>query len=155
MKKIILVATLLPFALTACQVDKQQVGTIAGAAAGAAAGKAIGGSGSSGTIGLIVGALAGGYLGNQVGKWLDNKDREKINETTTKAAAAGKNGEVFYWANPDSGNRGSVAANETFASGSQTCRAVTQTVTTANGQSASGNGTVCKQADGTWRVVQG
>lgn len=155
MNKAMIAAAILPFTLAACDVDRQQIGTIAGAAGGAVAGKAIGGSGTSGTIGLIVGALAGGYLGNQVGKWLDDKDRDKINQTTTRAASSGKNGEVFYWANPDSGNRGSVTATESYASGGQTCRAVTQTVTTANGQSANGNGTVCKQADGTWRVVQG
>lgn len=153
MNKTVIIAALASLSLTGCEMDKGQIGTLAGAAVGAGAGKLIGGKGTSGTIGLIVGALAGGYLGNQVGKWLTDKDRDKIDETTSKAAESGKSGEAFYWTNPESGNRGSVAATESYTTGGQSCRAITQTVTTANGQSANGSGTVCKQPDGTWKVT--
>jgi surface antigen len=157
MKKL-MIAALIPATLmtAACDVDNQQIGTIAGAAGGAAAGRAIGGDGTGGYVGLILGAIVGGYLGGEAGKWMDNRDRQRQAETTNRALETGQAGQGFSWTNPDSGNRGTVTPQQTFRNSTgQTCRDFTSSATSAQGQSAQGAGTACKQPDGTWRIVRG
>jgi surface antigen len=149
---IIIPATLMS-GLTAC--DEKQIGTIAGAAGGAAAGRAIGGDGTGGYVGLIIGVIAGGYLGGKVADWLTNKDKEKMSETTNQTLENGKTGQTYSWVNPDSGNKGSVVAQQSYRNqDGSTCREFSSTVTSLQGENANGAGTACKQADGTWRIVQ-
>lgn len=155
MRKYLMVALVpltLAGSLTAC--DNEQVGTLAGAAAGAAAGRAIGGDGY---LGVIVGAVAGAYLGNQVAKWLDDRDRQKIDQTAQGALSDGKTGESYVWQNADSGNSGSVTPNsgQYTTSAGNLCRDFSQTAVSPAGQTASGSGTACKQPDGTWKIVRG
>lgn len=155
MKRILLVACL-PLALASCEnVDRQQIGTIGGAAAGAVAGRAIGGSGTSGTIGTIVGAIAGGYLGSEIGKSLDNKDRDELGTTTQRALDTGNIGQAYNWTNPDTGNRGSITpTSRSYARAEgNNCRDFNTTVTLNEGRTSSNAGTACKQADGSWRIV--
>lgn len=152
------VALLIPvFLMTAaCNVDNQRIGTLAGAAGGALAGRAIGGEGTGGTVGLILGAVVGGYLGGEAGKWLDNRDKERMAETTNRTLENGMAGQGYTWTNPDSGNRGTVTAQQSFRNSSgQVCRDFTSSAVSAQGQSATAAGTACKQPDGTWRIVRG
>ncbi len=139
--------------LAAC--TNQEIGTVAGAAAGAAAGKAIGGSGSNGTIGLVLGAVAGGYLGGQVAKWLTPKDKQQLSQTTNTALSTGAPGQVYSWANPDSGNKGQVTAQQVYKNQTgSVCRDFNSNVNSATGEQAQGTGTACKNADGTWTIVK-
>jgi surface antigen len=149
---ILIPATLLS-GLSAC--DNQQVGTIVGAAGGAAAGRAIGGDGTGGYVGLILGAIAGGYLGGKVADWLTTKDKQQMAQTTNSALENGKSGQTYEWANPDSGNKGAVTAQPSFKTqDGATCRDFSSSVTSLQGQQATGSGMACKQADGTWRIVK-
>ena len=79
MRRASLIATimLLPAVLAACGPgNKQGTGTIVGAIAGGAAGAGIGGNGSRGVAGAAIGAVAGGILGNEIGRQMDERDRQ-------------------------------------------------------------------------------
>ncbi len=146
----IVIPALLTLSLSAC--DNQQVGTIAGAAAGAAAGKAIAGDGTSGYVGIILGALAGGYLGGEIGKYLSKTDQQKQAATTSNVL---ETGQPQSWANAETGAKGTVSAQPAFTnSQNQVCRDFTSTATAGNGASGTGQGTACKQADGTWKIIK-
>jgi surface antigen len=149
----ILIPASLMSGLAAC--DNQQIGTIVGSAGGAAAGRAVGGDGTGGYVGLIIGAIAGGYLGGKVGEWLTNKDKQQMSATTTQALEQGKAGQTYSWANPESGNKGNVKADQSYRNqDGSTCREFSSSVSSLQGQNANGAGVACKQADGTWRIVK-
>jgi surface antigen len=141
--------------LVACEgsgITKQQVGMIAGAAGGALIGSQIG-SGTGKLIAVAVGTLAGAWLGSEIGKRLDARDQTMMSNTTNRALAHNANGESSNWANPQSGNSGTVTptSRQTTAQG-QTCRNFNQTVS-AGGEREGRQGTACQQPDGSWRIV--
>lgn len=156
MKRFLLIACL-PLALSACEPDRERIGTLGGAAAGAVAGKAIGGSGTSGTIGMILGAVAGGYVGGEIGQRLDERDQKELSNVTQRALNEGAVGQSYEWSNPSSGNRGTVSPTSTSYSTAQgqNCRDFSTSVILREGRQATSSGTACKQPDGSWKIVRG
>jgi surface antigen len=133
--------------------NKQQTGTALGAVAGAAAGAAIGGE-DDWWWAAGLGALAGGVVGNQVGAYLDRQDQQTSYQNANYALNNVPDGQSAKWSNPEKQTSGYTKPIETTqAAGGQTCRTF-QTGITAQGQSSSGTGTACRQADGTWKIMQ-
>lgn len=140
-------------ALAACEEghEREQAGTLIGAAAGALLGSAV----SDSAVLVAVGAVAGAYLGGQLGRKLDERDRQYLQTTTQNSLTKAPAGQTSRWANPDSGNSGTITPQKTFKNTEgQDCREFQQSVT-VSGQTETGYGTACRQADGTWRVVKG
>jgi surface antigen len=149
----IVIPAILLTGLSGCTAH--EVGTIAGAAGGAAAGRAIGGDGTGGYVGVILGAIAGAYLGGKVADWLSPKDKQQMASTTNQALESGQSGKAYSWANPESGNSGAVVPQQSYKTqDGATCRDFSSTVSSAQGQQASGAGVACKQPDGTWQIVR-
>jgi surface antigen len=135
--------------LTGCQ-NSQQTGTVLGALGGAAAGYAIG-DGKWWAVGA--GALVGGVVGNQIGAYLDERDRQQAYSSANYALNNNADGQTTTWSNPQKGTGGYTTPTSTYQSASGgTCRTY-QTGVTANGQSQSGTGQACRQPDGTWKLV--
>lgn len=132
-----------------CQ-NSQQTGTVLGALGGAAAGYAIG-DGKWWAVGA--GALVGGLVGNQVGAYLDERDRQRAYSNANYALSNNSDGQTSTWSNPDKGTGGYTTPTSTYETASGTCRTY-QTGVTANGQSQSGTGQACRQPDGTWKLVK-
>ena len=153
MKKIIAVVAVL--GLSACSGNvgtKEAVGTGAGAIAGGVIGSMFG-SGTGKLIGVGVGTLAGALLGNELGKSLDRADQAYANQAIQRSYSAPV-GQGITWNNPNSGNSGTVVATrEGYASNGQPCREYSHTVVIGNRQEQA-YGTACRQADGSWRVIQ-
>ena len=147
--KVLAAATALLALVGACE-SKQSTGTLVGSAGGALAGHALGG----GFWGAAAGALNGGLLGNQIGKSMDRDDIAAAEQTNQKAMETNSTGQSSTWNNPNSGNSGSVTptTNAYVAQGGETCRDFQQTVS-ASGSSETARGRACKQADGSWKVV--
>jgi len=125
-----------------------------GAAGGAAAGGLIGAAAGGGATGIIGGVLLGGLLGGAVGNALDQRDARLAQEANQQAFENAQTGSSTQWRNPDSGHSGTVTPTRTFENASgQPCREFQQTIT-VGGQTEQAYGTACRQADGTWRVVQ-
>jgi len=150
---IVLAAT---FALAACAEQtgpKQAGGGLIGAALGGLAGSQIGhGTGRLAAVGA--GVLLGGLLGSEVGRSLDKADRLYADRTAQQALESAPTGRTSKWVNPDSGHSGTVTPERTYTTAQgQPCREYTTTVD-IGGRSESAHGTACREADGTWRLVQ-
>ena len=132
-------------------------GTIIGTLGGAALGGFLGSQIGSGTGQLAFtgrGVLVGGFAGNQIAKALTCEDQQAMNQANQQAQTAPV-GQQINWNNPDSGNSGTVTAvRDGTASNGQYCREFQQTVT-VNGKTEEGTGVACRQADGSWKVIDG
>lgn len=84
---------LLTLSLVGCagQTNQQQgtgIGAGVGAGLGAILGQAIGGSTEATLIGAGIGAAVGGVAGNQMGKYMDNQERDLRNAVSMSEAAS-------------------------------------------------------------------
>lgn len=105
-KKWICVATMASvLALTGCETNKQNLGTLGGAALGGLLGSQVG-KGKGKIIATAAGVFVGGVIGNQIGKYLDDRDKQLRDEALAKAI---NKKEKISWKNPSSGKSGTVA----------------------------------------------
>ena len=142
--------------LAACEngnhENKQTAGTILGGLAGAVVGSQIGG-GSGRLAAVAAGALLGGFIGNQIGSDLDAADRQRA-ETAMNRAQTAPVGQTITWNNPNTGNYGSVTpVRDGTASTGEYCREY-QTTVYVGGKAENAYGVACRQADGSWKMVQ-
>jgi surface antigen len=130
-------------------ITKEQGGTALGALGGAA----IGAAASDGNWWAIgAGALVGGLVGNRVGNYLDERDQQQAYSTANYALNNNADGQMASWSNPQNNTSGYTTPTNTVETATGTCRSY-QTGVSANGQTQSGTGTACRQADGTWKLM--
>ncbi len=129
---------------------RQTGGTLIGAAAGGLAGSQIGG-GSGQLAATALGVVLGGLLGSEVGRSMDEVDRIRAQQASEQALNSGQS---IRWENPNTGNSGTVVPvrTGTDVQTGQLCREYQQTVT-VGGKQEQAYGTACRQADGSWKVV--
>ena len=129
---------------------KQTGGTLVGAAAGGLAGAQIGG-GKGQLAATALGVVLGGLLGSEVGRSMDEVDRIRANQASEQALNSGQS---IRWENPNTGNSGMIVPvrTGTDAQTGALCREYQQTVT-VGGKQEQAYGTACRQADGSWKVV--
>lgn len=107
-----------------------------------------------GTVPEEIGMIAGTGVGGTVGHNLTSRDRRLLQEVTQRGLERGKSGKALWWRNDESGNHGTITPQARFTMGEDSlCREFQQTVT-ADGESATGYGTACRAADGTWRLAK-
>lgn len=142
--------TLMAGSLSGCG-SSQGVGTVLGGIGGGLAGSTIG-KGRGKTLATIAGALGGALLGGMIGKDLDSRDKAMAENAATDALATGQ---PMAWTNPQTGHRGEVvpSANASYNRFGQPCRDFTHTAYIDN-RPVVVHGRACRDADGTWRVVQ-
>ena len=154
--RIIAIALAAPLALAACENSgvgtKQGIGGVLGGVGGAVAGAQFGG-GRGQLAATAAGALLGAYLGSEVGRGLDEVDRQRAQGAFNRANTAPV-GQTITWNNPNSGNSGSVTpVREGTTARGEYCREFQQTVT-IGGKSENAYGTACRQPDGSWKIVE-
>lgn len=134
-------------------INKQDVGTIAGAIGGGVIGHNIGG-GKGKTVATIAGTLLGAAIGNSVGASLDRADMQAYNSTSQRALETAQPGQTLPWKNAQSGNYGSITPSSYYqTSNGEYCREYSQTIV-VGGKKQDGYGTACRQPDGTWKIVE-
>lgn len=134
-------------------INKQQVGTLAGAAGGALLGAQVG-KGSGRLVGVALGTLLGAGLGSEIGSSLDKADIAYANQTTQRALESSQPGQSLPWSNPQSGVSGTVTPSNYYqTAGGQYCREYTQVIN-VGGRTQEGVGRACRQPDGAWSIVQ-
>ena len=143
--------------LTACAQmqdnPKQTAGTLIGAGLGALAGSQFG-SGKGQLAAVAIGALGGAWLGGEAGKSLDRADKMYAERSAQQALEYNAAGQTAAWRNPDTGHRGSTTPMRTYrTAGGEDCR-VYETAVSIDGRTERATGRACRQADGTWRVIQ-
>jgi surface antigen len=133
-------------------IKKEDIGTIAGALGGAFAGANVG-KGKGQVLGIAAGTLLGGMIGRELGASMDRADMAYYEKTAQNSLEETTTGTRSRWINPDSGNSGSITPTRTYQTNSgQYCREFTQEII-IGGQKEEAYGTACRQADGTWKVV--
>lgn len=155
MKKHAALLIALSLGLSACQSGgtKETAGTLLGGVAGAVAGAQFG-KGSGQLAATAIGTLAGAYIGSQIGQSLDRADKAAMQQTTQQSLERAPSGQTSSWSNPDSGNSGTITPTSTYkTSAGQDCREYTQTIK-VDGKEETARGRACRQADGTWKIVQ-
>jgi surface antigen len=134
---------------TAQDNPKTTVGALGGAAAGGLIGAAAGGSPAAIAGGVILGGLLGGAVGNA----LDQRDKELAMKQAQYSLESSQTGHSSQWQNPDSGNSGTFTPTRTYQTETgQYCREYTQEIL-IGGEKHESYGTACRQADGSWRIV--
>ncbi len=135
--------------LVACSTapTKQDQGVVIGAIAGGILGNQVGG-GSGQVLATIVGTVAGAAIGGSIGRTMDETDR--LN--TAVALENVRTGVPSAWVNPDTGYEYAVTPTNTYDSGNGPCREYTLDAT-IGGKTEQIYGTACRQADGSWLVV--
>lgn len=158
MKKMIAMTLVAGFVLplvSACTQDGSLTGEDIGTGLGAVAGGVLGsqfGEGSGKTVATAVGALAGAWAGSKVARGLSAQDQRYYNSAATQAASAPV-GQQIAWYNPESGTQGTIVpVREGRDSSGSACREYQQTVT-IGGKTERAYGTACKQADGSWKII--
>lgn len=131
--------------------NKTTAGTVLGAVGGGLAGSTIG-SGSGRLIAVGASTLLGAFIGKSVGESLDRADVNYANQAQAKAHTA-PIGQQIAWSNPESGHSGTITPRrEGNDSAGNYCREYQQTVQ-VGGKTEQAYGTACRQADGSWKVV--
>ncbi|MGE0754683.1 MAG: RT0821/Lpp0805 family surface protein [Alphaproteobacteria bacterium] len=134
-------------------VNKSDVGTLAGGIAGGVAGYQFGG-GAGKAVATVAGTLLGAYLGSEIGASMDRADVAYYNQTSQRALETGQPGTAFPWENPQSGNYGTITPNKYYQNSyGDYCREYSQSIT-VGGRTEKAYGTACRQPDGTWKIVE-
>lgn len=148
MKKKGILNLLAVLSLVGCtEVTNEGVGSVAGGVAGGILGSQIG-SGSGQVAATVVGAFAGAVLGGKIGEHMDRQDKLNME----RALETSPTGKRSSWKNPDSGNQYSVTPTRTYYRQEQPCREYT-TYANIGGKKEQIYGKACRQADGSWRVM--
>lgn len=142
-------STCAAFLLFACSTapTKQDQGVIIGAIAGGILGHQVGG-GSGRVLATIVGTVAGAAIGGSVGRTMDETDRMN----TTAALENVRTDVPSAWVNPDTGYEYVLTPTNTYDAGTGPCREYTLDAK-IGGETEQIYGTACRQADGSWLVV--
>src|SRR6266851_5101253 len=126
------------------------IGSLGGAALGGIVGNQFGSGSGKGlltAVGVVGGALAGGYVGRQ----MDPADHACVGRTLENAPT----GKTVAWHDPQKDSSYWVTPTGNFqGSNGQACRNFT-TQAVIDGQTQQVAGTACRQADGSWRTVEG
>ncbi len=144
-----LIVTLATLALAACTTvpTREEQGVLIGMIAGGILGHQVGG-GSGQVLATFVGTMAGAAIGGSIGRSMDDVDR--LNATA--ALENVRTGVSTAWINPDTGYEYVMTPTRTYDEGTGPCREYTLDAT-IGGNTEQVWGTACRQADGSWRIV--
>lgn len=132
---------------------KEVLGSIGGAVIGGLIGSRIGKGAGRGAA-IAGGVVIGGLLGNRIGNALDCEDVRRHNEATRRALEGEPNYTSSRWENPNTGAHGYTTPTDTFTNErGQTCRHFNTSVTNKTGETQSGNGVACRNAQGGWDIT--
>lgn len=133
--------------MVACQT-KREGGAVVGGVLGGVLGSNVGG-GEGRTAAIIAGTLLGAYIGSEMGRYMDENDERKAQS----ALEYNRDNQRSSWHNPNTGADVSATPTRTFKSaGGDNCREY-QTTVTVGGKQEKAYGTACRQADGSWKII--
>lgn len=89
-------------------MSKEDFGTAAGAIAGAILGNKAGGDNKE--LATVLGAAAGAYLGKTIGRMLDERDRQRLAQSTFETL---QTGQAQSWHNPETGVTAKTSVKQT------------------------------------------
>jgi len=128
--------------------NRELIGQALGGAAGGAIGSQIG-DGSGRIAAIIGGTTVGVLLGGEIGRSMDEADHFCFDQTLEHAP----DGRAIAWQDPDRRGDYQITPRNTFETDNgRYCREYTAR-SRIGGESIQTYGTACRQADGSWRIV--
>lgn len=124
LRRVVVVPALVAvFLITGCEsTEKRDLGTLIGGAVGAWIGHEVDDGGAGG---IVLGALAGAFVGRMIGEYMDQSDRERLQQTIEDTPS----GQTVNWTNENTGNDFMVTpTSEHYAEGDKQCRTFDQVV---------------------------
>ena len=149
MKKLLSVAVL-SLAMLGCatQGPNEQQGMVIGGILGGVLGHQVG-HGRGNTITTIIGTMAGAAIGSSIGRSMDELDRMKVAASLETVRTGG----TSEWRNPDTQYEYAVTPTRTYETAQGPCREYTLDAT-IGGKTEQIYGNACRQADGSWKIVE-
>lgn len=137
------VAVVGSLSLSACESTNQTVGAGAGGVIGGLIGSQFGG-GAGQLIATGIGVGAGVLIGQQVGAYLDERDREMAQKSTIQTYQSGA---TQTWSNPDTGATGTVqpVSQATAVASGDSCQVQEQTIRLKDGTQETTRYRVCER----------
>lgn len=99
-----------------------------------------------------LGAIEGGLLGEEIGRSLDESDRQIALQAEYEALEYGRPGRPAAWSGGNSGNRGEIVVGPAYEVNRLDCREYTHRVF-IGGRPRVAKGTACRQPDSIWRII--
>lgn len=137
--RLVLVAGLL-VGVAGCGTTGSSQGSAAATSAGAA------------DSGKIIAAMSGGLINGSIGAGLSQSEKRNALQAEYKALEYTASGQPVGWKGDQPSHYGQVIAAQPYRVGSQDCRQYAQTVY-AGGAGATARGTACRNADGSWSLL--
>ena len=147
MRNAIVAAVAGALSLSACQSGPGGTAT-----AGANTGLVVGSEAAAGAGEPPVAAIEGIFLGAELGRSLDQSDRDLAVRAEYEALEYGRAGSATAWTNPETGNSGSIVPGGVSEINRLDCRSYTHKVS-IGGRTRVASGLACRQPGGTWRMV--
>lgn len=161
--KTLLAVSLLAVAAGCADMNKQQMGTGVGAVIGGVAGSQV--AKSNRVAGAVAGAAIGGLIGNRVGKYLNDQDKKRTADASTRTAQTGRpqqfrtnSGATVTTAPVPAATASSAAsvkppppsspAPAQIAAAQPECKTIRQTIVLSNGTREEEDVTMCNGPDG-------
>jgi surface antigen len=139
--------------LTGCASIEQNPKTAIGAAGGGTLGGLIAAAAGGSPAAIAASVIGGIVVGGVVGNLLDDRDKRLAAEAGQRALETAPSGHPVAWKNPDSGHSGTVTPTKTYQTASGAYCREYQTTVVIEGKPDKAHGTACRQADGTWKIV--
>ena len=155
----ILLASAVSLPLAGCDTIERETGfnrnTQLGAAGGAAFGGIIAALADANPAWIAASVILGGVTGGVIGDQLGKQDAEKHAQTNLHALDSLGAGQSSRWTDSSTGNSGSTTVNKvTRQADGSLCKSHTETIHTGS-KTVSRDATACRQADGSWKTLQG
>jgi surface antigen len=138
---------------TGCATMEANPKTTVGAAGGGLVGGLIAAAAGGNTEAIAASVIGGVLISGMVGNLLDQRDKQMAAEAAHRAMESAPTGKPVAWSNPDSGHSGTVTPTKTYQTANGTYCREYQTTVLIDGKQERATGTACRQADGSWRVV--
>ena len=153
MKKLMLIGLVSLPLMSGC-ATKMETGTALGALTGGALAYGLGQNSSNKELWTVLGIGLGAMVGQSLGRQLDERDQMLMAQTFEFTMENAPTNQKAQWENPDTGHGGTVIPTRTFQTAEGTpCREFTTTVS-IGGELEQAYGTACRQADGSWRIIE-
>ncbi len=99
-------------------------------------------------VAIIAGTLIGASIGGSIGAYMDETDRLRAGQSLESV----RTGVSSTWRNPDTGVQYQFTPTSTYETAQGPCREYTMDAL-IGGRREQVYGTACRQADGSWKIV--
>ena len=144
---------LISMSLLGCaNMTREESGNVIGALIGGALAYELAGDSSNKEIWVATGIIGGALAGGHYAVLTEPSQRMNATNMHTTLESIPDNAQT-KWINPNTNESGTMTVVRTNNNNGTPCREFTQTIY-VGGKAVQGYGTACRQADGSWKIIQ-